>query len=67
MSKSFSMICFDYKIGIHSLFTNFLYNYAHRGSFITILFFVAVNAHWTKYIILSWIFVNSKKPVAAKY
>ena len=30
------MICFDYKIGIHSLFTNFLYNYAHCGSIITI-------------------------------
>ena len=30
-----------------------------------LFFFVALKAHWTKYIILSWIFVNSTKPVAA--
>ena len=38
------MICFDIMIGIPSLFTNFLYNYAHCGSIINILFCVALNA-----------------------
>ena len=38
------MICFDIIIGIPSLFTYFLHNYAHCGSIINILFCVALNA-----------------------
>ena len=42
--KSFSMICFDIRIGIPSLFMNFLYKYAHCGRIINILFSLALNA-----------------------
>ena len=40
------MICFDIMIGIPPLFTNFLYNYAHCGSIISILFWKMYASWW---------------------